>query len=296
MKTSPQTSLVKILFFLYNDLDNLLTYDVCVRQIVIIRIQTDESEADMANIRLTLQYDGTRYLGWQRPEKDGYCKTISYRISSVLEKLTGSPVTLYAGAKTEPGVHALEQTVSFVTDAFSDTEMLHQSLNQYLPMDIRVLRCAVAPERFRADLNAQSRTYEYRVCTASVYDIFTSSYTAHIFPAPDITAMKTAAGYLEGRHDFHFFSGARKKKGTEKHLTGITFQRSDDINNDANTLIISLTANDFLYRMPSLIIGSLLEIGQGKRSPESMMHILDGTEKAGAPCEAKGLLLKSVQY
>lgn len=250
----------------------------------------------MGNIKLTLQYDGTRYLGWTRPEKDGYHKTISYRLSSVLEKLSGSPVTLYAGARTEAGVHALEQTVSFVSDAFSDMELLHRELDHYLPMDIRVLRCDTAPERFRADLNARSRTYEYRICTSPVYNIFTSAYTAHICPAPDINSMETAAGYLTGRHDFRFFSGVKKKKGTEKELMEFSFRGSKDADNDTDTLIITLTANDLLYRMPSLIIGTLLEIGQGKRTPESISHIFAGTEKAGAPCEAKGLLLKSVQY
>ena len=147
----------------------------------------------MSNIKLTLQYDGTRYLGWQRPEKDGYHKTISYRLSSVLEKLSGSPVTLYAGARTEPGVHALEQTVSFVSDAFSDMEMLHRDLDHYLPMDIRILHCNTAPDRFRADLNARSRTYEYRICTAPVYNIFSDAYTAHVSPSPDVSSMETAA-------------------------------------------------------------------------------------------------------
>lgn len=260
------------------------------------RIQTDESETNMANIRLTLQYDGSRYLGWQRPEKDGYPKTIAYRLSSVLEKMTGGPVTLYAGAKTEPGVHALEQTVSFAADSLPDMKMLQQNLDHYLPMDIRILRCEAAPDRFRADLNAQSRTYEYRICTAPVYNIFTAAYTAHLCPAPDISAMETAAGYLKGRHDFRFFSGAKKKKGTEKELLEISFRKSDNTANDTDTLIISLTANDFLYRMPSLIVGTLLETGQRKRAPESILRILEGTEKAGAPCEAKGLLLKSVQY
>lgn len=250
----------------------------------------------MTNIKLTLQYDGTRYLGWTRLEKDGYHKTISYRLSSVLEKLSGSPVTLYAGVRTEPGVHALEQTVSFVSDAFSDMEMLHRELDHYLPMDIRILRCETAPERFRADLNARSRTYEYRICTSPVYNIFTGAYTVHICPSPDISAMKTAAGYLKGRHDFRFLAGAKKKKGTDKELMGISFHGFKDMDNDTDMLTITLTANDFLYRMPSLIIGTLLEIGQGKRTPESILHILEGTEKAGAPCEAKGLLLRSVQY
>lgn len=250
----------------------------------------------MSNIKLTLQYDGTRYLGWQRPEKDGYHKTISYRLSSVLEKLNGSPVMLYAGAKTEPGVHALEQTVNFVSDTFPDMEILHRDLDHYLPMDIRIIHCNTAPERFRADLNARSRTYEYRICTAPVYNIFSDAYTAHVSPSPDVSSMETAAGYLKGRHDFRFFSGAKKKKGTEKELMEISFRKSEDTDSDTDTLIISLTANDFLYRMPSLIVGTLLEIGQGKRTPESILHILEGTEKAGVPCEAKGLLLKSVQY
>ena len=163
----------------------------------------------MANIKLTLQYDGTRYLGWTRPEKDGYNKTVSYRLSSVLEKMTGSPVTLHAGAKTEPGVHALEQTVSFVTEAFSDIEMLHQDLDHYLPMDIRILHCEAVPERFRADLNARSRTYEYRICTAPVYNIFVKIsnvplralivncilFLVDIYPIPKYTCL---------RYDKHF--------------------------------------------------------------------------------------------
>lgn len=247
----------------------------------------------MINIRLTLQYDGTRYLGWQRPEKDRAGKTISCKLSSVLEKLTGAPVTLHAGAKTEPGVHALEQTVNFLTDSFLDTEALLKDLNHYLPMDIRVLHCGIAPERFRADLNARRRTYMYQICTSPVYDIFTASYTAHISPAPDISAMEAASKYLTGRHNFLAFSGAHKKKGTEKDVTDITFLTGGSQN---DILTISVTANDFLYRMPSLIVGTLLEIGQGKRPPECIFNIFDGTEKAGAPCESKGLLLKSVQY
>ena len=247
----------------------------------------------MANIKLTMQYVGTRYLGWQRPEKDGGNKTVSYKLMSVLEKLTGEPVTIYAGAKTEAGVHAMEQTVSFTIGSAADIELLQQDLDRYLPMDIRILSCETAPERFRADLNARSRTYEYRICTRHVYDIFSSAYTAHIFPAPDIPVMEAAALHLKGRHDFRSFSGARKKKGTIKEVTDISFRKSDT---EEDLLIISITADDFLYRMPSLIIGTLLETGQGRRSQESILSILKGTEKAGAPCDSKGLLLKSVQY
>lgn len=249
----------------------------------------------MTNIKMTLQYNGARYHGWQRPEKDGYDRTVSYRLKNILDRLTGESVVLYAGARTEPGVHALEQTVSFSSSA-ADPSVLQRELNRYLPMDIRILSCRTAPERFRADLNARSRTYEYRVCTSPVPDIFSSACEAHIYPQPEISSMETAAGYLMGRHDFRFFSAARKKKGTEKYLTGITFRQSDNSFSGTDTLIITLTADDFLYRMPLVIIGTLLEIGRGTKAPESIIRIMEGKEKAGAPCPAKGLLLKSIQY
>lgn len=246
----------------------------------------------MQNILLTLQYDGTRYLGWQKPAKEHPEKTVSHRITSVLNKLTKEEITLHAGAKTEPGVHALAQTVSFRTDSHLSPCQLQNSLNEYLPMDIAVLDCRSVPERFQADLNAISRTYEYRIDTSRVYDLFKASYTSHIYPAPDISAMQTGAGFLLGTHDFLCFSAARKKKGTVKKILDISFSVSEAEN---HLLRISITADDFLYRMPSLIIGTLLSIGQGNLNPEIIPEILQG-QKTGVPCETKGLLLKSVQY
>ena len=114
----------------------------------------------MQNIRLTIQYDGTRYLGWQRPEKDGLRRSVSYKINEILNRMTGEDIAIHAGARTDPGVHALAQTISFQTDtALCPEEFIH-GLNRYLPRDIAVLTAENAPERFRADLNAVSRTYE----------------------------------------------------------------------------------------------------------------------------------------
>ena len=258
----------------------------------------------MKNIRLTLQYSGARYLGWQRPEKDGYEKSVSYKVISVLRKMTGENICLYAGAKTDPGVHALAQTVSFHTESDFSPEQFRSDLNQYLPQDIAVLDAAAAPDRFRADLNARSRTYEYRVCTAPVYDIFTAAYTAHLFPMPDINRMKKAADMLVGKHDFGCFSGVRKKKGTEKNLLDVSFKlmrenltsAAGHTDNLADTLIMTLTADDFLYQMPLRLISVLLETGQRQRTPESIPNIFAGEEKAGISCETKGLLLRSIQY
>lgn len=254
----------------------------------------------MQNIRLTLQYSGTRYLGWQRPPKDGFEKTVSYKITSALRGITGEDIDLHAGAKTEPGVHAMAQTVSFQTGSDLAPEQFRRNLNQYLPQDIAVLDAAAAPDRFRADLNARSRTYEYRICTAPVYDIFTYGYSAHLFPAPDIDVMKKAAAMLIGRHDFGCFSGVRKKKGTEKDLLDIRFETTGKTNasvsENGDSLTIILTASDFLYQMPLRLVSLLLEIGQGLRTSESIPNIFAGKEKSVISCDAKGLLLRSIQY
>lgn len=254
----------------------------------------------MQNIRLTLQYSGTRYLGWQRPPKDGFEKTVSYKITSALRGITGEDIDLHAGAKTEPGVHAMAQTVSFQTGSDLAPEQFRRNLNQYLPQDIAVLDAAAAPDRFRADLNARSRTYEYRICTAPVYDIFTYGYSAHLFPAPDIDVMKKAAAMLIGRHDFGCFSGVRKKKGTKKDLLDIRFETTGKTNasvsENGDSLTIILTASDFLYQMPLRLVSLLLEIGQGLRTSESIPNIFAGKEKSVISCDAKGLLLRSIQY
>ena len=125
--------------------------------------------------------------------------------------------------KTEPGVHAMAQTVSFQTGSDLAPEQFRRNLNQYLPQDIAVLDAAAAPDRFRADLNARSRTYEYRICTAPVYDIFTYGYSAHLFPAPDIDVMKKAAAMLIGRHDFGCFFRCPKEKRDRKGSAGYPF-------------------------------------------------------------------------
>ena len=244
----------------------------------------------MQNIKLVIQYDGTRCLGWQRPENDGSRRTVSYKIKEVLNRMAGEDIILHAGSRPGPGVHALAQTVSFQTEAPLEPEGFLRDLNHYLPRDIAVLSAESVPERFRADLNAVSRTYEYRICTEKIYDVFRMKYEAHCFPAPDISLMEEAAGFLKGRHDFRCFSSGRKKKGTEKEISDISFVQ------DPNRLIIRITANDFLQRMPELLFGTLLETGKGLRPPGSIQSILDGTEKAGPPAVSKGLLLKNIQY
>lgn len=218
----------------------------------------------MNNIRLTLEYDGTRYLGWQRPKKDGASRTVSYKLTETLARLLSEEITLYAGAKTEAHVHAAAQTVSFTTHTALSPAALMQELNGYLPQDIRILDAQAAPERFRADLNAQARTYEYRICTAPVYDIFTAKYTAHLFPCPDVEKMRQMAASLTGTHDFQCFSSVGKKKKSKN-----TIRRLDafDISVSSDQILLTLTADDFLLRMPALLIEAVLQTGVGNLHP-----------------------------
>lgn len=238
----------------------------------------------MPNIKLTLQYDGTRYLGWTRPAADGYTKTISYRISSVLKKMTGEDITLFVGAKTAPGVHALCQTVNFHTESsFSDTYFL-EKLNEYLPKDIRILSSKTVSDRFRADLNALSKTYLYQICTAPVQNIFTGAYTVHmpeILSESELAAIREAANLLIGIHDFRSLSDAKKKKGTVKEVFDISVSLSKGTEDDRFGLItFKICANDFLYRMPEHIVEFLIKKGVNKE----------------VRCNPAGLFLHSIDY
>ena len=183
----------------------------------------------MQNIKLTLQYDGTRYLGWKRPEKDHNDRTVSYKIETTLEKLTGTPVTLFSGTRTEPGVHAWNLTVNFFTDSTLPPEQFRTGLNQYLPQDIAILTAEKAPERFRADLNAREITYEYMIDTLPVSDLFHRNYRCRLDKMPDLERIKSAVPSLIGRHDFRHFSSIRKKKGTVKEIQAITFSQDDSL-------------------------------------------------------------------
>ena len=241
----------------------------------------------MQNIKLTLQYDGTRYLGWKRPEKDHNDRTVSYKIENVLEKVTGTPVTLFSGVRTEPGVHARNLTVNFLTESQLTPTEFKTVLNQYLPQDIAVLDAVSTPERFRADLNAREITYEYALDLSPIYDLFHKNYRGRL---TDLLSDSLFDLPPEQTAELPNFSSIRKKKGTEKEIKTITFVTEE------STLYIRMTANDFLYQMAPFILGTLLDIGIGKRPVECINAILEGKEKPSASCDTKGLILYDIVY
>lgn len=287
----------------------------------------------MRNIRLTITYDGSRYQGWQRP--GGNLSTISAKFNEVLHRMTQTPVDLYGGVKTEAGVHAIAQTASFQTESSLPTYEICSYLNHYLPQDIAVVSAKEAPERFHAALNARAKTYLYRIDCTPVENVFTRKYCGRLpkealrtsrqgEPLPDIEAMRQSAKLLTGRYDFRNFSAGKSKKSTIKELFDVKILTADEIpehgllfrhpllNADCSCggctsaagtshvsggeLQILLTGNDFLYRMPQLIIGTLLEIGTGKKSVSSIERIFNGEESVGSPCPPQGLYLYNIQY
>ena len=195
----------------------------------------------MRNIKLTLEYDGFRYNGFIQPPKKGNKTTVSGKITDVLSRMesadtvantatnttadtaTDLPIdfptdlstgfsALFCGERTAPGVHALQQTVNFKTDSALSVGEIRTYLNHYLPQDIVVSEAVETADRFHAELNARSRTYEYRIICSAFPDVFFRKY-AHFLSQPlDIAAMDHAAGLLTGKHDFAAFSSGKTKK------------------------------------------------------------------------------------
>ena len=244
----------------------------------------------MRNIKLTLEYDGSRYQGWSRLGKGESTNTIFNKLLEVIKKMTDEDVELYCGSRTETGVHAYAQTVNFKTTTDRSLLEIKQYLNRYLPMDIAVTELEEKPERFHASLNASSRIYTYRISMGDVPNVFERKYTYYCFKKPDIERMRQASLLLVGRHDFKNFSTVKRSKSTEKEIYNI------DIYADEEEMQITIEANDFLHNMARVLISTLLDIGLDKRKKEEIDSIFSGKAPASAPCDPKGLYLQEIVY
>lgn len=247
---------------------------------------------EMKNIKLTIEYDGSRYNGWQRLGKGESDNTIENKLLEVIQKMTGEIVELNCGSRTEVGVHAYAQIANFKTKSDMKLYEIKNYFNRYLPMDIAVIQVEEMPERFHATLNAKSKTYLYRIAIGDVPSVFDRKYTYYCFHKPDIELMKTAATKLVGKHDFKDFSTVKKSKSTERELYSI------DICQDRKEIQITIKANDFLHNMARMIMSTLLEIGLDKLKVGDIDAILDpdSAETGSAPANPQGLFLKEIEY
>lgn len=244
----------------------------------------------MRNIKLTIEYDGSRYKGWQQAGKASNTGTISEKITDVLQLMTEETIELFCSARTEAGVHAIAQTASFKTTSPLSVQEMKEYLNHYLPQDIVILSVEEMPERFHAGLNAKTQTYLYRIQTGTTCDVFRRRYTFFQSEELDLDAMQNAIPALLGKHDFASFSSGKKKKGTEKEIFSIEIKKCDD------EIEILITGNNFLHLMPRTIIATLLEIGYHQRPINCIEAIFSKKENASEPVPPHGLYLKEITF
>lgn len=244
----------------------------------------------MRNIKLTIEYDGGRYSGWQRLGKGESTNTIENKLLEIIEKMTGKESELFCGARTEVGVHAYAQVSNFKTDTNLKLYEIKNYFNRYLPMDIAVREVEEVSERFHSSLNAKSKKYVYRITNADIPSVFERKYTYHSFAKLDIKLMKEASKELIGKHDFKAFSTVKKSKSTEKEIYSIDFLQKE------SEIQIIIHASDFLHNMARMIVGTLLEIGAGRKKTSEISAILSGESNASAPADAQGLYLLEIEY
>lgn len=246
------------------------------------------------NIKITLQYDGSRYDGWQKQGNTD--KTIQGKLEQILEKMAGQPVEVHGSGRTDAGVHAWGQVANFHLPASCSgmsAKEVKIYLNRYLPDDIAVVSAQEAGARFHSRLNAVSKTYCYRIETAAKKDVFERRYVYGLGEALDVAAMKRAAAYLTGEHDFKAFcSLKRMKKSTVRNLVAVDFSMQGSV------CEIRFRGNGFLYNMVRILTGTLIEIGLHKRTLESVEETLDSRERsqAGFTAPPEGLFLEKVEY
>lgn len=245
----------------------------------------------MANYRIILQYEGTRYNGWQR--QDSTENTIQGKLERLLAKMCGEPVEIQGSGRTDAGVHAYGQVANFhCKEKFTCAEILDY-MNAYLPEDIAVIKAEEVPERFHSRLNAKGKRYCYRVLTGKLPAVFDRRYVYEHPEALDVEAMKKAALLLVGTHDFKSFTSAKKgKKSTVRTIESI------DIEPLGREIRFTYQGDGFLYHMVRILTGTLLEVGEGKRDWQEITDILEAKnrEKAGFLVPAKGLMLMEVFY
>lgn len=245
----------------------------------------------MANYRMVLQYEGTRYQGWQRQESTG--NTIQGKLEMLLSRLNGYQVEVQGSGRTDAGVHAWGQAANFHLRTEEDPAGLLRKINEYLPEDIAVLRLERVPDRFHSRLNAKGKTYCYRVHQGPVRPVFERKFVHWEEGALDVEAMQKAAGYLLGTHDFKSFTSAKKsRKSTVRTIESIKIVPVGD------ELRFFFSGNGFLFHMVRILTGTLLEAGRGERSPESIPALLASRnrENAGPLAPAQGLALMEVRY
>lgn len=244
---------------------------------------------DSQKYRLTIAYEGTRYKGWQRLKQTP--ETIQGKVESVLSRIFEIPIQIDGASRTDAGVHAKAQVASFSAPIIS-CEVLSEQLNKYLPKDIAVTSVNIAPTDFHARFKAKHKTYHYVIWRAPYRPIFERNVVTVVDGPLDVGAMRSAAKLLVGKLDFKGFSSDKTKKSTIRTLASI------EIMENSETITLIFKGDGFLYNMVRIIVGTLIEVGQGKRTEEDIKETLTSKVRstAGETAPAEGLTLVEVAY
>lgn len=246
----------------------------------------------MRNFKIILQYEGTRYQGWQRQDSTG--NTIQGKLEALLGKMTGTGfVQVNGSGRTDAGVHALGQAASFKLETDMAPQEIMRYMNRYLPEDIKVIDICEMPERFHSRLNAKKKTYVYRIWNTPIPCVFERRYVYEMEEQLDLEAMERAAALLIGKHDFKAFTSTKKsKKSTVRTIESITIERK------GNEVVLTYKGDGFLFHMVRILTGTLIEVGLHERDVLSVQTLLEkGTrEMSGTLVPAKGLCLVIVEY
>ena len=245
----------------------------------------------MSNFKITIEYDGSAYHGWQRQASD---RTIQGEIEDALKTMTGNSVSVTGSGRTDAGVHALNQAANFRCATSLTPEAFLKGLNSLLPEDIVITSCKMVSEKFHARYDVKSKVYHYRILNRLLPAAISRHYAWHIRKELDLSAMKEALSYIIGSHDFKAFEGS----GSPRASTVRCITNADLVKPDNDYLVLKIEGDGFLKFMIRNIVGTLVDVGFNKITPQDFKQILISKDRnlAGITAPAHGLFLIDVKY
>lgn len=245
----------------------------------------------MKNFKITIEYDGTSYHGWQRQKNE---RTIQEEIEKALLTMTGKKTILTASGRTDAGVHSLGQVANFHCDTDLSPQAFQNGLNSLTKDDIIITSCDNVDESFHSRFNAKSKIYNYKILNRNLPAAINRQYAWFIRKTLDLVSMRHAAGHIIGSHDFKAFEGA----GSPRSHTTRCVIKTDIVEQENGLIVFEIEADGFLRFMVRNIVGTLVDVGFGKITSDDFIKILLSKDRsmAGATAPPQGLFLMKVKY
>ena len=244
----------------------------------------------MRNIKLTIEYDGTSYGGWQKQKNN---RTIQQCIEEAIKLLTGEDVELIGSSRTDAGVHAKGMVANFITNSQIPADKFREAINTKLPDDIGIIKSEEVDKNFHSRYDSKGKTYCYTLVNRYEKVCLGRSYVYQVRDELNYNLMKEAAKYFLGKHDFKAFkTNGSSVKTSVRTINGLELELKGDV------IKIFVSADGFLYNMVRIIVGTLIEVGKGKIKPEDIESIIkNGDRSKAGPCvPPNGLVLEKVFY